>query len=133
MSTSKRNVRILLRVQQHLLLMLMYSMVCHRIISLGSHQRQAPFGRPRPNRSDRSHRPVRPLPRRQVWSDRSLRPVRSVPWCWPRRLLPHSRQFQVRLPQAELMNWRALFRHIPPNHMASHLFHPLCHKMFRTI
>ena len=34
---------------------------------------------------------------------------------------------------AEPMNWRSLFRHIPPDHMASHLLHLLCHKMFGTI
>ena len=59
--------------------------------------------------------------------------VRPVPWCWPRRPLPHSHQFQVRLPLAELMNWKALCRHTPLNRMASCLFHPPCLKMFWMI
>ena len=48
----------------------MWNLGCHRIISLGSHHCQAPFGHPRSNRSDRSHRPVKLLPRRPVRSDR---------------------------------------------------------------
>ena len=99
----------------------------------GHHHRQAPFGQPRPNRPDRSHRPVRPLPRRPVRSDRSLRPVRPVPWCWPQRPLPRLRQFRVRLLLAEQMNWRVSCRRIPPNLTANLLFHPLYHKMFGMI
>jgi len=42
------------------------------------HPLQAQFGRPGLNRSDRSHRPVRPVARR---ADRSIKLVRPVPWC----------------------------------------------------
>jgi len=78
-----------------------------------------------PNRPDRSHQPVRPVPQQQEWSDRSIQPVRSVPWCWPQHPLLHFLQFHVWLPLAkQLMNWRALYRRTPLNRTASHLFHP---------
>jgi len=117
----------------NLRLQLMWNMGCHRIISLGSHHRQAQFGHPGPNRLDRSVGPVRPVPRRLDRSDRSIRPVRPVLWCWPRRPLLHSRRFQVQLPLAEQMNWRVLYRRTLLDHTANHLFYPLCHKMFGTI
>ena len=49
------------------------SMVCHRITSRDRHPRRAQFDRPGPNRSDWSHRPVRPVPRRADRLDRSDR------------------------------------------------------------
>ena len=56
--------------------------------------------------------------------------VRSVPWYWPRHQLRHLRQFRVRLPLAEQMNWRVLYCCTLLNRTANHLFDPPCHKMF---
>ena len=79
-------------------------MVCQQIISLGSHHRQAQFGHPEPNQSNRSHQLVRLV----LWllerSDRSNRLVRPVPWCWPQRHHQHLRQFHVWLTLAVQMN-----------------------------
>ena len=91
-----------------------------------------PPGGVRPTRAE-PVRPVASTDQTAASAASAVNPVRLVPWCWPRRPLPHTHQFQVRLSLAELMNWKALCRHTPLNRMASCLFHPPCLKMFWMI
>ena len=109
------------------------SMVCRRISSWDRRPRQAQFGRPGLNRSDRSLRPVRPVPRRADRSDRSLRPVRLVPWYSVPCHSHNSRLFLLRLIIAWSKNWRILCRRILRSHTVNPCFLHHCPKMFGMI
>ena len=109
------------------------SMVYRRVTSRDRHPRRAQFGRPGPNRSDRSHRPVRPVPRRADRSDQSLRPVRPVPWCSVLHHSHKSRLLLLRLIIAWSENWQILWRLIRRSHMVNHLFLHCFPKMFGMI
>ena len=109
------------------------SMVCRRITSWDRHPRRAQFGRPGPNRSDRSHRPVRLVLWRVDRSDWSLRPVRPVPWC---SILHHSHKSRLLLLWLIIAwseNWRILCRRIRRSHTVNPLFLHRCPRMFGMI
>ena len=108
-------------------------MVCRRITSRDRHPRRAQFDRPGPNWSDRSHRPVRPVPRQADRLDWSLRPVRPVPWCSVLRHSHNSCLFLLRLIIAWSKNWRILCRRIRRSHTVNPLFLHRCPRMFGMI